>query len=156
MKYMCIDLFSMLKCNPSMCCRWAWQTPVWLWGVPKLAPRLGSTWAIYSAAQSSQNCCFNSDKGILTLSRSIYPPKRSFSSPTHHKHVTLEESFVMVIVSLVVLTRPGLRLIPVYSGESRNPHVSTYTSSPKSKFPADQFLYKIKLQEFRAQLKIAE
>lgn len=37
----------------------------------------------------------------------------------------------------------------------RNPHVSTYTTSP-SKFSADQFLYKINLQEFRAQLKIAE
>lgn len=45
----------------------------------------------------------------------------------------------MVIASLVVLTSP--ETIPVYSGESRNPDVSTYTSSPESKFSAHQFLY---------------
>lgn len=114
----CIDIFSVLKCDPSMCCRWAWQMPVWLWGAV-LVPKLESTWAIYREAQSSQNCCFNSDKGILILSRSIYLSQRSFSSPAHCKHITPRKALSWSLFSLVVLTRPGLRPIPVYSGESR-------------------------------------
>lgn len=153
---MCIDVFSMLKCNPSMCCRWAWQTPLWLWGaelVPKLAPRLESTWAIYSAAQRSQNCCFNSDKGILILSRSIYPPQRSFSSPAHHRHVTGGKALSWSLFPWWFWADLGWDPFQCTLGKA---DVSTYPSSPKSNFSADQFLHKIKLQEFRAQLKIAE
>lgn len=149
----CFDILSVLKCDPSMCCRWAWQMPVWLGGA-ELVPKLESTWAIYTAAQSSQNCCFNSDKGILILCRTIYLPQRSFSSPAHCKHITPRKALSWSLFSLVVLTRPGLRPIPGYSGEGRNPDVSAYTSSPESKFSADQFVYKIKLWEFRVQSKV--
>lgn len=37
----------------------------------------------------------------------------------------------------------------------QNPDVSAYTSSPESKFSVDQFVYKIKLWEFKVQSKIA-
>lgn len=148
----------MFKRNPSMCCRWGWQTPVWLWGpevVPRLVPRLESPWAIFSAAQSSQNCCFNADKGILILSRSIYLPQRSFFSPTHHRHVTQRKGLPWSLFSLVVLPRPGLRpfqCILEKTGTLMSQLVQVHLNP---NFLHISFYIKKTLQEFRA-VKIAE
>lgn len=152
------NIFNMLKHDRSICCRWAWQMSVWLWACLALVSGLESDlshrkcntehlellrqfWQGSINPQQEEYCIYH--RGPFPL---LHTANTLFQEKHRHGHY----------FPWWVLTRPGLGPVPAYSGESMNSDVPTFPSLPESKFSADQFVYKVKLWEFRVQPRITE